>query len=120
MRVIAADMDLAVAMLKHGWCKPGQAEAIIKNPILLRKFRRMIKRAKRGRVQPRARANDQLIQRFQLAGALARMARRASCREGRTYDRLRRAHDVAEARYTMGMMRFVDRVQRRAPGRGLR
>jgi hypothetical protein len=44
MRVMAADMDLAVAMLKHGWCKPGQAEAIIKNPILLRKFRRMIKR----------------------------------------------------------------------------
>jgi hypothetical protein len=38
----------------------------------------------------------------------------------RTYDRLRRAHDVADARYMMGMMRFVDRVQRRAPGRGLR
>jgi hypothetical protein len=38
----------------------------------------------------------------------------------RTYDRLRRAHDVADARFVMGMMRFVDRVQRRAPSSGRR
>ena len=44
-RVMAADMDLARAML-DGWCKPAQAEAIIKGPVLLRKFRRMVKRAK--------------------------------------------------------------------------
>ena len=25
------------------------------------------------------------------------------------------AHDAADARFVMGMMRFVDRVQRRAP-----
>ena len=43
MRVMAADMDLAVAMLRHGWCKPGQAEAIIKDPVLLRKVRRMLR-----------------------------------------------------------------------------
>jgi hypothetical protein len=49
MRVMAADMDLAVAMLQHGWCKPGQAEAIIKGPDPARKFRRMARRAKRGR-----------------------------------------------------------------------
>jgi hypothetical protein len=30
----------------------------------------------------------------------------------RTYDRLRRAHDAADARSMMGMMRFVDRLQR--------
>jgi hypothetical protein len=29
----------------------------------------------------------------------------------RTYDRLRRAHDVAAARSMMGMTRFVDRLQ---------
>ena len=46
VRVMAADMDLAVAML-NGWCKPGQTEAIIKDPVLLRKFRRMVKRANR-------------------------------------------------------------------------
>jgi hypothetical protein len=44
MRVMAADMDLAVAMLDRGWCKPAQAEAIIKNPALLREFRKMVKR----------------------------------------------------------------------------
>jgi hypothetical protein len=49
MRVMAADTDLAMAMLQHGWCKPGQAEAIIKDPVLHHKFRRMVKRAKRGR-----------------------------------------------------------------------
>jgi hypothetical protein len=27
MRVMAADMDLAVAMLDRGWCKPAQAES---------------------------------------------------------------------------------------------
>ena len=27
----------------------------------------------------------------------------------RTYDRLRCAHDAADARFVMGMMRFVDR-----------
>ena len=48
-RVLAADVDLAAAMLRNGWCKPAQAEAIIKNPVLLRKFRRMAKRAKRER-----------------------------------------------------------------------
>jgi hypothetical protein len=31
-----------------------------------------------------------------------------------TYDRLRSACDVAETRSTMGMMRFVDRLQRQA------
>jgi hypothetical protein len=36
----------------------------------------------------------------------------------RTYDRLRCAHDVADARSMMGMMGFVDRLQRRPPGRG--
>ena len=46
MRVTAADMDLAVAMLNHGWCKPGQAEEIIKDPVLLRKFRRMVARSR--------------------------------------------------------------------------
>jgi hypothetical protein len=30
-----------------------------------------------------------------------------------TYDRLRRTHDIAEARSTAGLMRFVDRLQRR-------
>jgi hypothetical protein len=35
----------------------------------------------------------------------------------RTYDRRRGAHDVAEARSTMGMMRLVDSLQRQAPGR---
>jgi hypothetical protein len=45
MRVMAADIDLAVAMLDRGWCKPAQAEAIIKNPALLREFRKMVKRA---------------------------------------------------------------------------
>jgi hypothetical protein len=29
-----------------------------------------------------------------------------------TYDRLRRAHDIAEARATIGLMRFVDRAER--------
>ena len=38
----------------------------------------------------------------------------------RTYDRLRCAHDAADARFVMGMMRFVDRVQRRAPSSGRR
>jgi hypothetical protein len=31
-----------------------------------------------------------------------------------TYDRLRRAHDIAEARSMAGIMQFVDRLQRRA------
>jgi hypothetical protein len=44
LRVMATDVDLAGAML-HGWCKPGQAEAIIKNSALLREFRKMVKRA---------------------------------------------------------------------------
>jgi hypothetical protein len=30
----------------------------------------------------------------------------------RTYDRLRRLYDVARTRSTMGLMRFVDRLQR--------
>jgi hypothetical protein len=46
MRVMRADSDLAVAMLNHGWCKPGQAEAIVANPVWLRRFRRLVKRAK--------------------------------------------------------------------------
>jgi hypothetical protein len=33
----------------------------------------------------------------------------------RTCDRLRCAHDAADARFVMGILRFVDRVQRRAP-----
>jgi hypothetical protein len=32
----------------------------------------------------------------------------------RTYERLRRAHDIAEARSTLGLRRFVYRLQRRA------
>ena len=31
----------------------------------------------------------------------------------RTYDRLRRAHDIAEARSMMGLTRFIDRLERR-------
>jgi hypothetical protein len=31
----------------------------------------------------------------------------------RTYDQLRRRHDIAEARSTAGLMRTVDRLQRR-------
>ena len=31
----------------------------------------------------------------------------------RTYDRLRRAHNIAEARSTLGLMQFVNRLQRR-------
>jgi hypothetical protein len=34
----------------------------------------------------------------------------------RTYDRLRRTYDIAEARSTAGLMRFVDRLQRRVSG----
>jgi hypothetical protein len=34
-----------------------------------------------------------------------------------TYDRLRRGHDIAEARSNMGLMQFVDRLQRRVGGR---
>ena len=34
----------------------------------------------------------------------------------RTYDRLRRIHDIAEARSTAGSMHFVDRLQRRVSG----
>jgi hypothetical protein len=39
-----------------------------------------------------------------------------SCRrcKARTYERLRSAHDRAEARSTFGLMRWVNRVQRRA------
>ena len=40
------NIDLAALMLRDGWCKPGQAEEIIKNPVLLREFRRMFKKAK--------------------------------------------------------------------------
>src|SRR4051812_23921733 len=32
----------------------------------------------------------------------------------RTYERLRRVYDVAEARSTLGLMRFVDRFSRQA------
>jgi hypothetical protein len=32
----------------------------------------------------------------------------------RTYDRLRRSHDLAEARSTLGLIQLVDRWQRRA------
>ena len=46
-RVLAADMDLAVLMLNHGWCKPGQAEQIIADPALHRRFRRWFKAEKR-------------------------------------------------------------------------
>jgi hypothetical protein len=35
----------------------------------------------------------------------------------RTYERLRHAHDLAEARSTMGLMQFIDRVQLRTRGR---
>jgi hypothetical protein len=48
------------------------------------------------------------------------VSRQAERMHWRTYDRLLRAHDVADARSMMGMMRFVDRVQRRAPARGRR
>jgi hypothetical protein len=43
-RVLAADMDLALLMLQHGWCKPGQAEAIIRDPVLHRKFRKLLRK----------------------------------------------------------------------------
>jgi hypothetical protein len=36
----------------------------------------------------------------------------------RTYDRRRCAHDVAEARFLAGSMRFIDRLRRQAPRRG--
>jgi hypothetical protein len=42
-RVLAADIDLAVLMLNHGWCKPGQAEQIIADPATHRRFRRWFK-----------------------------------------------------------------------------
>ena len=42
-RVMMADMDLAALMLKHGWCKPGQAEQLLTNPHAHRAFRKMIK-----------------------------------------------------------------------------
>src|SRR5271157_5032094 len=34
------------------------------------------------------------------------------CMHWTTYDRLRRAHDAAKVRATMGLMRFVDRFRR--------
>jgi hypothetical protein len=46
IRVMGGDMDLAVLMLEHGWCKPGQAEKIITNPCAHRAFRKMIKAGK--------------------------------------------------------------------------
>jgi hypothetical protein len=46
-RVMDADMDLAVLMLRDGWCKPGQAEQIVTNPRALRAFRKMIRASKR-------------------------------------------------------------------------
>ena len=46
-RVLAADMDLAVLMLNHGWCKPGQAEQIIADSATHRRFRRWFKAEKR-------------------------------------------------------------------------
>jgi hypothetical protein len=36
----------------------------------------------------------------------------------RTYDRLRRAHDVADARFINGSMRLIDRLRRQRPRRG--
>ena len=47
MRVMAADIDLAALMLNQNWCKPGQAEAIVANPALHRRFRRWFKAEKR-------------------------------------------------------------------------
>jgi hypothetical protein len=35
----------------------------------------------------------------------------------RTYHRLRRTYDIAEARSNMGLMQFLDRLQRRVRGR---
>jgi hypothetical protein len=37
-----------------------------------------------------------------------------------TYDRLRRAHDIAEERSTIGLMRFVERLGQRSSQRGRR
>jgi hypothetical protein len=36
----------------------------------------------------------------------------------RTYEQLRRAHDIAEAHATIGLVRFVERLCRRSPERG--
>ena len=47
MRVMAADIDLAALMINQGWCKPGQAEAIVANSALHRRFRRWFKAEKR-------------------------------------------------------------------------
>jgi len=33
-----------------------------------------------------------------------------------TYNRLRHSHDIAEARANMGLMQFVNRLQRRVSG----
>jgi hypothetical protein len=46
MRVMRDDKGLAVLMLKHGWCKPGQAEKILTNPRAHRAFRKMLKTGK--------------------------------------------------------------------------
>jgi hypothetical protein len=40
MRVMKTDIDLARLMICDGWCKPGQAEEIIANPTMHRRFRR--------------------------------------------------------------------------------
>jgi hypothetical protein len=47
MRVMAADIDLAALMINQGWCKPGQAEAIIANPAEYRRFRKWLKAEKK-------------------------------------------------------------------------
>jgi hypothetical protein len=50
MRVMGADTDLAVVMLK-GWVKPGRAERVISDPRLHRRFRQWFKTEK-GRLSP--------------------------------------------------------------------
>jgi hypothetical protein len=46
MRVIKADVDLAVLM-GDGWCKPGQAERIVADPVEHRRFRKWLRAEKR-------------------------------------------------------------------------
>jgi hypothetical protein len=47
MRVMTADIDLAALMLEHGWCKPGQAERIVADPVEHRRFRKWLVAEKR-------------------------------------------------------------------------
>jgi hypothetical protein len=47
MRVMRKDADLAVLMIRDGWCKPGQADEVIASPRLHRRFRKWLKAERR-------------------------------------------------------------------------